>query len=78
MSTNSLPGNPHFSAANYAELEAAEYAQAQATLALAYEQRTANLLAAFAQLTDDGFTTILGESMSGNTLAAEITERLGL
>jgi hypothetical protein len=69
MSTNSLPGNPHFSAANYAELEAAEYAQAQATLALAYEQRTANLIALFAQE---------GLDVNYANLLKQITERMGL
>ena len=53
-------------------------AQTEATLALAYEQRTANLIAAFAQLGsyDEG-ETLLGERMDGLELANEIRERLG-
>lgn len=48
MSHTSLPGNPHAEPANYAEIEASPYTKAQAILALAYEQRTANLLALLA------------------------------
>lgn len=49
-------------------------AQAEATLALAYEQRTANLLALFAQI-----DTYLGSDMKdGQELAAQIRERLDL
>ncbi|MHC6592402.1 hypothetical protein [Arthrobacter sp. C152] len=40
-----LPGNPHHRDANYAEVEAEAFVVAQASLALAYEQRTANLIA---------------------------------
>lgn len=40
-----LTSNPHFRGANYAEIPAEPYAIAQAALALAYEQRTANLIA---------------------------------
>lgn len=40
-----LAANPYQARADYIELEGAPYAIAQATLALAYEQRTANLIA---------------------------------
>jgi len=54
-------------------------AQAEATLALAYEQRTANLIAAFGQLiTDDDTVTFLGERVDGLELAKQIKERLDL
>jgi hypothetical protein len=52
-------------------------AQTEATLALAYEQRTANLLAAFGLLGNhDEGETLLGERMDGLELAKEIKERL--
>jgi hypothetical protein len=44
---NPLPGNPHAEPANYADIEATPYTQAQATLAIAYEMRTANLIALY-------------------------------
>jgi hypothetical protein len=71
--------NSHVTAAqNYSGYEIADR-QIQATLALAYEQRTANLIAAFGQLNlgeDD--VTFLGERIDGYELAKQIQERLGL
>lgn len=52
--------------------------QIEATLALAYEQRTANLIAAFGQLVDEEGETFLGERIDGYALAKEITQRLDL
>jgi hypothetical protein len=52
-------------------------AQAEATLALAYEQRTANLLTAFGLLGNhEEGETLLGERMDGLELAKEIKARL--
>jgi hypothetical protein len=59
--------------------EARADAQIQATLAIAYEQRTANLIAAFGHLNigeDD--VTFLGERIDGYELAKQIQERLNL
>lgn len=51
---SNLPGNPHADAAREAYKNAANHrAQIEATLALAYEQRTANLIA-LADLTMHG------------------------
>lgn len=44
--------------------------------AIAYEQRTANLIAAFAQLNEGEDESLLGERMDGLELAKEIKERL--
>lgn len=67
-----LPGNPHVTGADYdANHETVDgYAQTQATLALAYEQRTATLVALMAQenLADVNYANVL----------LQITERLGL
>lgn len=49
-----------------------------ATVALAHEQRTANLIAAFAAMESPGGATILGQTMSGVALCELIKERLGL
>lgn len=51
-------------------------AQAEATLALAYEQRTANMIAAFGQLIDGDTETFLGERINGYNLAQEIADRI--
>ena len=51
-------------------------AQVEATLALVYEQRTANLIAAFSQLNSGEDESLLGERMDGLELAKEIKERL--
>lgn len=53
-------------------------AQTEATLALAYEQRTANLIAVFGNMMDGESDTFLGERIDGYELAKEITGRLGL
>ncbi|WNM64584.1 hypothetical protein SEA_MIDNIGHTRAIN_97 [Arthrobacter phage MidnightRain] len=53
-------------------------AQAEATLALAHEQRTANLIAAFGQLVDEDGDTFLGERIDGYELAKQIKERLDI
>lgn len=84
--TTTTSGNPH---SNQAEkyIKEAYYADdmgvreiakatAEATLALAYEQRTANMIAAFAQLVDDESVTFLGERFDGYELAREIKARL--
>lgn len=52
-------------------------AQAEATLAVAYEQRTTNLIAAFGQLGDGDDTSYLGDIIKGKALAREIAARLG-
>lgn len=44
MATNTLPGNPHIKNAEYID-RAPEIRLIDATLALAHEQRTANLIA---------------------------------
>lgn len=80
-------GNPHFDqtiealdmAAKLvpASAEVAYLAiQTQATLALAYEQRTANLLALFNSLQDGETETFLGERIDGYDLARSIKARL--
>jgi hypothetical protein len=52
---------------------------AEATLALAFEQRTANLIAAFGQLNyDSEEESFLGERLDGYEIAKQIQERLGL
>lgn len=54
-------------------------AQIEATLALAFEQRTANLIAAFGQLNYDAEEeSFLGERLDGYEIAKQIQERLGL
>jgi len=58
-------------------IAAALDAQAEATLALAYEQRTANLIAAFADLGAED-VTYLGLLVDGRKLAQKIVERLDL
>lgn len=55
-----------------------ESAKVWATMALAYEQRAANLIAAFGQLLDGDSETFLGERIDGYELAKQIKERLGL
>ncbi|MDR6794833.1 hypothetical protein J2W89_004015 [Pseudarthrobacter oxydans] len=50
----------------------------QATLALAYEQRTANLLATFGFLMDGDVDTFLGQRIDGYELAKDIQKRLAL
>ena len=52
--------------------------QTQATLALAYEQRTANLIGVFRNLATHELDTYLGRTVNGEKLAAQIKERLDL
>ena len=69
-----------FLAVNPGEYEI-EKSKALATLALAYEQRTANLIAAFDQLGDGDGASYLGEALgvgNGKKLAEAILERLDL
>lgn len=70
MSKQSIPGNPHLQGADNGELPYESFAIAQATLALAYEQRTANLIAWHAVV--DGEDPIIED------LYAQIHSRLGL
>ena len=71
---SALPGNPHYDGARY-HADGDEFdqcrAQAEAMLALAYEQRTANLIAYIDQLWR------AGEDVPG-ALDAQIRERLGM
>lgn len=64
-----MKGNPHYKEADRGELGEAVFVQAQAVLALAYEQRTANLIAWAALPMEKR-----GEGNWGN----EIRSRLGL
>ena len=65
------------SAASEFNAECREDAMIQSNLAIAYEQRTANLLAAFGLLGNhEEGETLLGERMDGLELAKEIKERL--
>ena len=52
-----------------------ESAKVWATMALAYEQRTANLIAAFARVRDCDGVTMLGDAYP---LVEQIKERLGI
>lgn len=70
MSGTALPGNP------YADVRVGSSPGSTATLALAYEQRTANLIAAFGQLMDGDGETFLGKRIDGYELAKQIQERL--
>jgi hypothetical protein len=76
--SRSLPGNPHYgSAKRYLDLgpDAEQAAQTEATLALAYEQRTATLVALLAiRRAPVGFVWHDWEA----NIQAQITERLGL
>jgi hypothetical protein len=89
--SNTPTGNPHaqsvLSALNAAEVmvargevyprDAAKLAiNAQAMLALAYEQRTANMIAAFGNLIDGESDTFLGERIDGYKLATTIRDRI--
>lgn len=68
--------NTHYKAALKHEDAMAELIQA--TLALAYEQQTANLIAAFGLLVDEDGDTFLGERIDGYELAKQIKGRLDL
>jgi len=70
--------NPHIANAEYID-RAPELRLIDATLALAYEQRTANMIATFGQMNvDEESVTFIGERVDGYELAKEITARLGL
>lgn len=71
MTQPSLPGNPHFEAGNSEHCTEDAYRIAQATMALAYEQRTANLIALAVAQGGTGNTRAIME------LAAAIDARLG-
>ena len=67
-----MKGNSHFDLAQTAYTRSLpDHAQVQATLALAYEQRTANLLALMAIIADE-------PSPEDETITDEILSRLGL
>jgi hypothetical protein len=73
-----MQGNPHISNAEYID-RAPELRIIDSTLALAFEQRTANLIAAFGQLNYDAEEeSFLGERLDGYEIAKQIQERLGL
>ena len=83
MSDMSMQGNQHYDRAksrlHNGTASEVTRAQAEATLALAFEQRTANLIAAFGQLNyDSEEESFLGERLDGYELAKQIQERLGL
>lgn len=66
-----LPGNPHF--ADLISLTNIEEVKVSATLALAYEQRTATLVALLAS----GFNTVQIAGIDYSELADEIKTRIG-
>jgi len=76
-----MAGNRHYAKARdvsgpnrlHAEARATE-----ATLAVAFEQRTANLIAVFGNMMDGEVDTFLGERIDGYELAKTIQARLGL
>ena len=77
----SLPGNPHFEDANLDGFEV-PYRQAQATLALAFEQRTATLVsihqfAARLMLGGEIKGDVNGAAERLDALSDEINERIG-
>ena len=74
---SAMDGNPHFEEGNH-DNGSDNYSLAQATMALAYEQRTANLIAAFGNMMDGETDTFLGERIDGYELAKQIQNRLGL
>ena len=72
-----MEGNPHYNRAEDANWESVDaYAAAQATLALAFEQRTANLIALATAQWSSG-NAMFPEASTGSA-RAEIKERLGL
>lgn len=86
---DNMYGNEQFDTAYFAaervqsglsDITDATVANAYATLALAYEQRTANLIAAFQAIENvDGDPTYLAvHEYDGKNLAHEIRARLGL
>jgi hypothetical protein len=73
---NPLPGNPHGEPANYADIEATPYTQAQAMLAIAYELRTANLIASLQTITISGNAQLAPDEETAITTLVEIARRL--
>lgn len=70
------PGQPLLDGAEFPPSEHnIEMAKVWATMAVAYEQRTANLIAAFAHLHGEGGVTLLGDAYP---LLDQIKERLNL
>jgi hypothetical protein len=69
-----LPGNPHFDEGDYYN-GSENYNLAQATMALAYEQRTANLIALWID-PNANESPLNGLDYGG--IAQQIKERLGL
>lgn len=72
MSTPALPGNPYSGKAAYPNPEQAKY---EATMALAYEQRTANLISVTETL---AVRMNLNEEDLLGRIVPEIRTRLGL
>jgi hypothetical protein len=74
----SIPGNPYIRNAEYID-RAPEIRAIDATLALAHEQRTANLIAYQANV-ERSYQNTLTRARSGqaNELNRQIIERLGL
>lgn len=72
-----LEGNPHFkdvTAMDAAEIQAVHVS---ATLALVYEQRTANLIAIYTELTEHN-NNYLNHFVNRDEIAIQIKDRLGL
>ncbi|MGJ9405292.1 hypothetical protein ACHABQ_03070 [Nesterenkonia aurantiaca] len=76
-----MNGNPHYAPhlLDHADTDDGR-AVASSALALAYEQRTANLIAAFVALenADDDPTFLAVHELDGQNLARDIRTRLGL
>lgn len=77
MSTE-LPANPYANRSDYVEVEGAPYAISLAILALAYEQRTANLIASLQPITVAGGTEIGPNPDHAINVLALVNERMGL
>lgn len=75
---NPLPGNPHAEPGNYADIDSSPYTLAQATLALAFEQRTANLIAMLQPIRLGGGEEIVAEKPYADKILQQIIGRLGL
>lgn len=71
---SNLPGNPHHALSEAAQTE--HVAQVHATLALAYEQRTANLIAVATAVTGDGVYLLDPDIVQ--SAQWELYERLGI
>jgi hypothetical protein len=75
---NPLPGNPHAEPANYADIDSGPYTKAQAMLALAWEQRTANLIALLRPIKTDGSGEIVPEEPFAVAILEQISKRMGI